>query len=114
MIFLNLATGQPCETALDWPGSPLPSLNDPGISYQGDFDDFWSREFPGEGGHPITESLTDIDYDSEQEIEAYYGMLDLPIVTGVNLIGGVRFARHALRAAGAVLLLVRISWKSSF
>ena len=33
MIFLNLAGGQPCETAFDWPGSPLPSFGEPGISY---------------------------------------------------------------------------------
>src|SRR5215213_4647352 len=33
LMFLNLAGGQPCETALDWLGSPFPSLGEPGISY---------------------------------------------------------------------------------
>lgn len=59
-------------------------------TYQADFDDLWSEVFPTED-HAITESLVDVDYDGEQDITAYYGMIDLPLFSALNLVGGVRF-----------------------
>jgi TonB-dependent receptor len=45
----------------------------------------------GSENHPITESLRDVDYDGEQEISAWYTMLDLPLAENLNVIGGARF-----------------------
>ncbi len=63
----------------------------PEPSFQGDFDEFWSQVFPFED-HPITDGLpVDIDYRGEQDIEALYAMVDLPLNPSLNVIGGARF-----------------------
>lgn len=54
-----------------------------------DFDDPWSGSFPNEF-HAITTSETDIDYDGNQEIAAWYAMMDLPLSSTVSVISGVR------------------------
>ncbi|MCA9319352.1 MAG: TonB-dependent receptor [Planctomycetes bacterium] len=59
-------------------------------SFNGDFGEFWSRVFPTED-HPITESDFDVDYKGEQTVSARYGMLDLPLVPTLKVVGGVRF-----------------------
>jgi outer membrane receptor protein involved in Fe transport len=59
-------------------------------SFQGDWSDFWSRNFPFED-HPITESSFDVDYTGRQKIAAWYAMVDLPLSSSLNLIGGARF-----------------------
>jgi len=66
------------------------NFSDSGASFMGNFGDFWSETFPFEN-HPITESLFDVDYDGDQRIRAWYGMVDLPLTKRFNLIGGVRF-----------------------
>ena len=54
------------------------NFSDPGISYQGDFfGQPWSRVFPYED-HPITAADTDVDYDGELDIWAWYLMADVP------------------------------------
>jgi hypothetical protein len=58
-------------------------------TFTGEFTDFWSRRFPRDD-HPITESTFDVDYRGEQKVSAYYGMLDLPLLANLNLVGGVR------------------------
>ena len=65
------------------------NFNDSG-QFEGDFDDFWSQQFPFED-HPIQESLNDVDYEGDQNIQAFYGMLDLPINEQVKLTTGARF-----------------------
>lgn len=40
---------------------------------------------------PIIESTQDIDYDGEYDISAYYWMVDMPVTSWMNVIGGVRF-----------------------
>ena len=65
------------------------NFGDAGASYEGDFDEPWSDVFPLEN-HPITASNFDVDYDGEQKISAWYGMVDLPLSRTVNLIGGAR------------------------
>lgn len=54
------------------------------------FEQYWSSVFPFEN-HPITASEFDVDYRGSQKIIAYYAMADLPLTTGLNLVGGVRF-----------------------
>jgi len=65
------------------------NFGDTGAQFAGDFDDFWSASFPFEN-HPITETLTDVDYEGDQEISAYYAMLDLPLSKPVSVIAGAR------------------------
>ncbi|MCA8956635.1 MAG: TonB-dependent receptor, partial [Planctomycetes bacterium] len=48
--------------------------------------------FPYEN-HPIRESQQDVDYDGEQQIKAYYGMLELPLTKWLTLSGGLRVER---------------------
>jgi TonB-dependent receptor len=59
-------------------------------TFLGGFDDFWSAVFPYQD-QPILESLNDVDYAGEQQIDAWYTMLDLPLVPTLSLIGGARF-----------------------
>lgn len=66
------------------------NFGDAGASFEGDWSDSWSSDFPS-GNHPITASMTDIDYQGRQRISAWYGMLDMPVGTSFNLIGGARF-----------------------
>ncbi|MBK8979359.1 MAG: TonB-dependent receptor [Planctomycetes bacterium] len=57
--------------------------------FEGPFDRFWSSVFPLEN-HPISESTQDVDYDGRQEISAFYLMLDMPVASWFEVIGGVR------------------------
>ena len=59
-------------------------------SYVGEWDDPWSLVFPFENNHEISEALVDIDYDGEQDITAWYGMIDLPLSPTLTMIGGAR------------------------
>ena len=54
------------------------------------FDDLWSAVFPTEV-HNLFESEIDVDYRGEQNIFAYYGMIDLPITSNFRIIGGLRY-----------------------
>lgn len=66
------------------------NFGDSGASYLGGFDDAWSEHF-SEEDHPITDSTLDVDYEGNQDVDAWYAMLDLPLTTKVNVIGGARF-----------------------
>src|SRR6185369_10195769 len=59
-------------------------------AFNSDFSQPWSAVFPSED-HPVTASEFDVDYDGDQKITAYYGMVDLPLTPMFDLIGGVRF-----------------------
>jgi hypothetical protein len=66
------------------------NFNDPSF-YVGQFDELdWSQHWLFED-HPITAGNADIDYDGEQQISASYMMLELPLVSTLRFIGGVRF-----------------------
>jgi len=70
-----------------------------GTSYDGDFfDQFWSDfYYEDDAFHPMKDGSelggreTDIDYEGRQEVAATYGMVDMPLSSNVNLIGGVRW-----------------------
>ncbi len=66
------------------------NFGDAGASYQADWSEPWSDVFPTED-HPILAALTDVDYRGEQELFAYYGMLDFPLSSTFSVVGGARF-----------------------
>jgi outer membrane receptor protein involved in Fe transport len=65
------------------------NFGDAGASYQGGWNDPWSAHFPSES-HPITASTYDVDYEGEQDLSAFYAMVDLPLSPSLKAIGGAR------------------------
>jgi TonB-dependent receptor len=59
------------------------------------WEDFWSSVFPYEN-HPIFPAETDVDYRGDQNISAWYYMLDLPFTSSFKMIGGYRFEKTEL------------------
>lgn len=66
------------------------NFGDSGIEFESGWNDPWSDYWLGEE-HPIEEALVDVDYDGDQRVSAWYGMVDFPLSRSVNLIGGARF-----------------------
>lgn len=58
-------------------------------NFTGDWKDFWSSVFPDQE-HFIDDTGLAIDYDGEQKIDAWYGMVDLPLSETINVITGAR------------------------
>ena len=71
------------------------NFNDNTAQYFGAWEDHWSSHFPGEN-HPITAGEIDVDYRGKQNISAFYGMADLPIVSKFSLTGGARYEKTEL------------------
>lgn len=71
------------------------NFNDNSARYLGPWEDLWSAEFPGEN-HKITAANIDVDYEGEQEISAWYFMVDLPLTSYFKIIGGARFEKTDL------------------
>jgi outer membrane receptor protein involved in Fe transport len=66
------------------------NFSDPNAFYAGRFDEFdWSEAW-GFQDHLVTASDFDIDYRGAQELEAYYVMVELPVLERVRLISGAR------------------------
>ncbi len=61
-------------------------------SSDGEWENYWSDVFLSEN-HPIYPGETDVDYKGDQDISAMYYMLDLPLFSHFNLIGGHRFEK---------------------
>lgn len=72
------------------------NFSDLGAQFQGDFGDFWSASFPFED-HPISSLQTDVDYEGDQDLAAWYGMLNLPVTSEFSLMTGVRFESTDIR-----------------
>jgi TonB-dependent receptor len=64
----------------------------PGVptNYEAGWEEFWSEVFPDQG-HPVGEQFVDTDYTGQQEIKAWYYMVDVPVCSFLNIIGGVRY-----------------------
>jgi len=60
-------------------------------TFGGEFDEPWSDVFEDEIGHNISGALVDVDYDGELDVNAAYGMVDLPLSSKVKAVGGARF-----------------------
>lgn len=58
-------------------------------TFIGPWSDRWSAVFPSEE-HFIEDTGMAIDYDGEQKIDAWYGMVDMPLSEKINLITGAR------------------------
>ena len=67
------------------------NFGDNGASYNAGWNEFWSEVFVSEGGHEITSSQADVDYEGEQDVRAVYSMVDLPLSGSTTLIAGARF-----------------------
>jgi outer membrane receptor protein involved in Fe transport len=72
------------------------NFNDNSAHYVGLWDDYWSAAFPSED-HPVTAANVDVDYKGRQDILAGYGMIDLPLCSFFNIIGGARVEYTKLR-----------------
>lgn len=68
------------------------NFNDFSASFEGGWDESWSDVFPSES-HPISDGppFVDVDYKGNQSISAWYAMMDLPLSSSWNVIGGMRF-----------------------
>jgi TonB-dependent receptor len=65
--------------------------------FEADWNTYWSSVFHTTNPANLPEpSDLDVDYDGRQSISAWYSMFDLPLVTGFNAIGGVRFEETEL------------------
>jgi outer membrane receptor protein involved in Fe transport len=65
------------------------NFNDNSAKYFAPWESFWSDVFPSEN-HPITAADIDVDYTGNQRISASYYMMDLPVFSFLNIIGGYR------------------------
>lgn len=72
----------------------LPGVVTPSF-YDGHFNDLWSDAFVDEY-HPVTPGNIDVDYTGDQQIAAWYWMVDLPLWSQFKLIGGMRYEETKL------------------
>jgi outer membrane receptor protein involved in Fe transport len=79
----------------DYQQESFSNFGDAGASFEGEFNEFWSRNFylPD---HPLTAAEIDVDSRGDQDISAGYAMVDLPLVSSLSLIGGVRYESTGL------------------
>ncbi len=56
-----------------------------------DWGKFWSDTWMVDPTTPVVKSLYDAGYDGRQDISAWYGMVDLPLCSFINFVGGARF-----------------------
>lgn len=60
-------------------------------SYNAPYRSHWSSVWAQQPHAPVADAMIDVDYFGEQEIFAWYQMVDLPLTPWFNVIGGVRF-----------------------
>ncbi|MFO8014782.1 MAG: TonB-dependent receptor [Phycisphaerae bacterium] len=73
-----------------WPELPPPFGNGPAgdVSWNA----YFSQGFASwANALPLVEGNVDVDYDGEQNVSAWYYMMDLPLVSMLKVIGGVRY-----------------------
>lgn len=63
---------------------------DTNVEYRADWEQLWSEVWPNQV-HYIEPAFTDIDYTGEFDVEAWYWMVDLPLIPNFKLIGGIRY-----------------------
>lgn len=64
-------------------------------SFDGDFTDYWSAAFPSQNV-PISASFEDVDYKGDIELQALYGMAELPLSSQFSLVGGARLEKNTI------------------
>ncbi|MEZ5978090.1 MAG: TonB-dependent receptor [Planctomycetota bacterium] len=67
------------------------NFSDTGAKYFAPWEDFWSAAWESQT-HIVSGANTDVDYDGEQNIEAFYAMVELPLLPndGLSVVGGAR------------------------
>lgn len=60
------------------------------------WDQLWSDYWTESPATPLKQSDYDVGYDGQQDISAWYYMVDLPLWSFVNVVGGARFERTDL------------------
>lgn len=83
------------EVTREYDQESFSNFNDNTANYQGPWEEYWSSVFPDEF-HAISAADIDVDYEGEQNISAWYYMMDLPILSSLNIIGGARYERTEL------------------
>jgi hypothetical protein len=78
--------------------SNIRDLSAPAPTFYGRWQDFWSVQFQYQE-NPISASNIDTDYYGEQEIQAWYYMLDVPLWSAFKVVFGTRFERTDLTIA---------------
>ncbi len=70
--------------------------------YEAEYRPNWTGIWPFQT-HPISDGppRTDVDYRGNQDIEAYYAMIDLPVNDRINVIAGVRWESTELRTVNS-------------
>ena len=96
------AGSAPPQDAVDWADS--------GPSYEDNWADVWPGIPPGGGLNDavMVDPGIDVDYTGEQRVKAFYGMMDLPLSSTVNLIGGARVETTRLRTT--VIPEANVQW----
>lgn len=72
------------------------NFNNNDVTFEGPFDDLFSDIFPtlpAAGPATAGPPFVDVDYKGDQDISAWYFMVDLPLTSFLNVIAGVRFER---------------------
>ena len=62
---------------------------DPNTTFFGSFGSSWASNWQNET-HLIEDQLTDVDYEGQIDISAWYSMFDLPLTEDFKVVGGVR------------------------
>jgi outer membrane receptor protein involved in Fe transport len=72
------------------------NFNNNEVTYEAPFDELFSEAFPTlPDARPVTDGppFVDVDYQGKQDITAWYFMMDLPLTSFLNIVGGIRFER---------------------
>ena len=84
----------------DFDQESFSNFNNNDVTFEGEFEEFFSEAFPTlpaagavTGGPPFV----DVDYQGEQDLTAWYFMVDLPLTSFLNIIGGIRFENTRIR-----------------
>ncbi len=72
------------------PWNPQPSF------WDGPWEAFWSRVLAQDPANLIVPNDIDVDYEGEQKISAWYWMIDMPLNSYFNIIGGARYEKTEL------------------
>ncbi len=67
------------------------NFSETSVSFQGDYDDFWSQVWPDEVHNITLGQGVDANYQGSQNIQAAYGMFQLPLSSRVSIMAGARY-----------------------
>jgi outer membrane receptor protein involved in Fe transport len=71
------------------------NFDDSHTQSEGEWEDLWSARWNGQV-HRLTDGNIDVDYEGDQEIAAWYYMVDFPLCSWLRIIGGARYEETVL------------------